>query len=286
MKRLLSLLSILVLVGLACQQEPIMQSVPETGKASVKPNLAKSTGEKQVQSLEDITQCTSGHMGPAHQHETSYDYANCHGYAMRIKLGGGSSCVPARTIASSISTAFFQNYSYSFSSLQTGDIVSWPDHSAIINFRGLSTSLTKISHANFDLNGLIRDDDPLQFAIDRLGPPTTIWRPKTSNPCTPPPPTPPAAPFINTAIYQNHPQIYWNAVSGATGYKIYRAYGSATGSYVLIATITATSYTDTGHTIYSGIGAKVYVYYKVKAYNSGGDSPYSNYRQFTCNSDL
>ena len=65
------------------------------------------------------------------------------------------------------------------------------------------------------------------------------------------------------------PMLTWNAVSGATSYKVYRA-TSQKGTYSLLGTVTATSYTNTG------AKAGVTYYYKVKAVNSAGESAYSN----------
>lgn len=93
------------------------------------------------------------------------------------------------------------------------------------------------------------------------------------------PPPPPAAPSINHDVENNHPKIYWSAVSGATGYKIYK---SGDGSqYYHIDTISSTSFVDIGENLFSGSGNKRYAYYKVKAYNAGGDSPFSNVKVFT-----
>jgi len=64
--------------------------------------------------------------------------------------------------------------------------------------------------------------------------------------------------------------ISWSSVSGATGYYIYRN-TSSSGTYEQVGTSTTTSYTDTyldGGTTY---------YYKMAAYNSGGESSQSSY---------
>ena len=58
-------------------------------------------------------------------------------------------------------------------------------------------------------------------------------------------------------------------MSGATSYKVYRA-TSQNGTYSLLGTVTATSYTNTG------AKAGTTYYYKVKAVSSAGESAYSN----------
>ena len=61
--------------------------------------------------------------------------------------------------------------------------------------------------------------------------------------------------------------LKWNAVTGATGYEVYRA--GTDGKYSKITTVTSTSYVDTNvknNTQYS---------YKIKAYNAAGASAFS-----------
>ena len=81
----------------------------------------------------------------------------------------------------------------------------------------------------------------------------------------------PAAPVvkIGNSATSGKPMLTWNAVSGATSYKVYRA-TSQNGTYSLLGTVTATSYINTG--------AKdgVTYYYKVTAVNDSGESAYSN----------
>ena len=81
----------------------------------------------------------------------------------------------------------------------------------------------------------------------------------------------PSAPVvkIGNSATSGKPMLTWNAVSGATSYKVYRA-TSQNGTYSLLGTVTTTSYINTG--------AKdgVTYYYKVKAVNSAGESAYSN----------
>ena len=81
----------------------------------------------------------------------------------------------------------------------------------------------------------------------------------------------PSAPVvkIGNSASSGKPQLTWNAVSGATSYKVYRA-TSQNGTYSLLGTVTATSYTNTG------AKAGTTYWYKVKAVNSAGESAYSN----------
>ena len=81
----------------------------------------------------------------------------------------------------------------------------------------------------------------------------------------------PAAPVvkIGNSASSGKPMLTWNAVSGTTSYKVYRA-TSQKGTYSLLGTVTATSYTNTG------AKAGMTYYYKVKAVNSAGESAYSN----------
>ena len=83
-------------------------------------------------------------------------------------------------------------------------------------------------------------------------------------------PLPPAAPTV-TMTYSDsgQPKLTWNAVSGATSYRVFRSESRGTG-YSLLGTTTATSYTNTGAAV-----GKTY-YYRVKAVNSVGTSGYSN----------
>ncbi len=81
----------------------------------------------------------------------------------------------------------------------------------------------------------------------------------------------PAAPVVKIghSAASGKPMLTWNAVSGATSYKVYRA-TSQNGTYSLLGTVTATSYTNTG------AKAGTTYWYKVKAVNSAGESAYSN----------
>ncbi len=73
--------------------------------------------------------------------------------------------------------------------------------------------------------------------------------------------------------------VAWNPVSGAAGYKLYRA-ASASGTYSQIASPTGTSYTNIGLT------SNTTYYYKVRATNAGGDSPLSGYASGTTLNNL
>ena len=81
----------------------------------------------------------------------------------------------------------------------------------------------------------------------------------------------PSAPVVKIghSAASGKPMLTWNAVSGATSYKVYRA-TSKSGTYSLLGTVTATSYTNTG------AKAGTTYWYKVKAVNSVGESAYSN----------
>ena len=83
-------------------------------------------------------------------------------------------------------------------------------------------------------------------------------------------PLPPAAPTV-TMTYSDSgkPKLTWNAVSGATSYRVFRSESRGSG-YSLLGTTTATSYVNTGAAV-----GKTY-YYRVKAVNSVGTSGYSN----------
>ncbi len=81
----------------------------------------------------------------------------------------------------------------------------------------------------------------------------------------------PSAPVvkIGNSAASGKPMLTWNAVSGATSYKVYRA-AAESGSYSLLGTVTVTNYTNTG------AKAGVTYYYKVTAVNDSGESAFSN----------
>ena len=81
----------------------------------------------------------------------------------------------------------------------------------------------------------------------------------------------PSAPTGVTATAQSSStvSVSWNAVSGATSYKVYYA-TSSSGSYQLDGTSNTTSYTSSGWSSLS------YAYFKVTAVNSAGESAHSS----------
>jgi fibronectin type 3 domain-containing protein len=68
----------------------------------------------------------------------------------------------------------------------------------------------------------------------------------------------------------NSVKASWTAVSGMSGYEIYRS-TSSTGTFTKIATTTSTSYIDTS------LSAGTAYYYKVRAYKTGTQTTYSNF---------
>jgi fibronectin type 3 domain-containing protein len=91
----------------------------------------------------------------------------------------------------------------------------------------------------------------------------------TINGTTPPPPPPLEAPtgLVATAG-DSSVLVSWNAVSGATGYRVLRG-TSSTGPYVQVADQVGRSYTD------SGVVNGTTYYYVVRAYDSTQESPNS-----------
>ena len=79
------------------------------------------------------------------------------------------------------------------------------------------------------------------------------------------------APVLNIglSVSSGKPMLAWDAVPGATSYRIYRSTSRDSG-YSLLATTTSTSYVNT-----SAAKGTTY-YYRVKACNAAGLSPYSN----------
>jgi hypothetical protein len=92
---------------------------------------------------------------------------------------------------------------------------------------------------------------------------------------TPLPPTPPAAPtgLGATAVSSSQINLNWTDNSdNETGFRIERCTGDGCNTFAQIATVGAnvTSYSNTG------LSASTTYKYRVRAYNSGGDSAYSN----------
>jgi len=85
----------------------------------------------------------------------------------------------------------------------------------------------------------------------------------------------PSAPTGVTATRQSASNVYitWNAVSGATSYKVYWSY-TYSGTYSLAGTTSSTNYTD------SGWGASETGYIKVSAVNSAGEGSQSSAASF------
>ncbi|WP_027623379.1 glycosyl hydrolase family 18 protein [Clostridium lundense] len=85
------------------------------------------------------------------------------------------------------------------------------------------------------------------------------------------PPTPPTS-LTYSNVTANEVTLNWQSVSGATGYKIYRATSNDT-NYTLIATISSNTYKNTA------LSSNTKYWYFVRAYNSYGtslDSPHIN----------
>ena len=81
----------------------------------------------------------------------------------------------------------------------------------------------------------------------------------------------PSAPTgVNATAGDDYINIYWNSVSGADEYKVYRS-TSANGSYTGISYTTNTSYTD------EDVKSGTTYYYKVTAWNEAGESAKSEY---------
>ena len=100
--------------------------------------------------------------------------------------------------------------------------------------------------------------NPWNFTTDKVTGNTTLyakWKVVT-----------PVSPTGLTAASQgyNSISIKWGAVTGASGYEVYRSTSNG-GTYTLISTTNATNYTDTGLTTGSNY------YYKVKAYRNVGN---------------
>ena len=80
-----------------------------------------------------------------------------------------------------------------------------------------------------------------------------------------------AKPVVSASLSQGNPEITWEAVKGATKYRIYRS-DAKDGTYKLIKTTLGLSYADTSSELVDGNN----YYYKVKAVNTYGYSAFSN----------
>ncbi|GHV80194.1 hypothetical protein AGMMS49944_19850 [Spirochaetia bacterium] len=87
-----------------------------------------------------------------------------------------------------------------------------------------------------------------------------------------PPPTPTGVYASAVSSSSSGITVSWGAVTTAAGYRIYRS--TESGSYTQVGTVShpTTSYTDTG------LSSNTTYYYKVSAYNSGGESTQSSYK--------
>ena len=81
----------------------------------------------------------------------------------------------------------------------------------------------------------------------------------------------PAAPVVTAgnSATSGKPMLTWNAVSGATSYKVYRA-TSQNGTYSLLGSVTTTTYVNTG------AKANTTYYYKIVAVKGTAVSDFSN----------
>jgi subtilisin family serine protease len=96
----------------------------------------------------------------------------------------------------------------------------------------------------------------------------------------PPPPPPPAAPsnLVATAVSESRINLAWaDNSTDETGFKIERCTGSGCVDFAQIASVSAnvTSYSNTG------LQSSTPFSYRVRANNTGGDSPYSNTAEAT-----
>jgi fibronectin type 3 domain-containing protein len=83
------------------------------------------------------------------------------------------------------------------------------------------------------------------------------------------PPSPPAN-IILTVLSSSSIKIDWDTVSGATGYKIYRALTS-TGTYTTIVSTSETNYTD------NGLESGTTYFYKISSVRNNGEGALSNF---------
>jgi hypothetical protein len=90
----------------------------------------------------------------------------------------------------------------------------------------------------------------------------------------------PAKPVLQAdgATSDNRPKYKWTAVPGATSYKVWRRKGSS-GNWDMVANTSATFFTDDDgvYTVRTGIyNERKEYFYRMKAYDSMGESPYSD----------
>ncbi len=114
--------------------------------------------------------------------------------------------------------------------------------------------------------------DPWEALPGTPTPSFWLWK-ISASPCTQqhqPPPQPPNPPSNLSAVAASSSQVNlsWSS-NGGDGFYIERKTG-ASGSYGQIVQLTATSYQD------SGLSQNTNYYYRVRAYNSSGNSGYSN----------
>ncbi|WP_180247630.1 SpoIID/LytB domain-containing protein [Bacillus sp. AFS031507] len=132
---------------------------------------------------------------------------------------------------------------------------------AMDNSDGDVTSAIKI-------NGLVNSKTPGVYTLtytvtDSSGNETTVTRQITVTLASP-------ANLKAVASTYNSVNLSWSAVSGSSGYEIYRS-TSSTGTYTKIASTTSTSYSSTS------LNTGTAYYYKVRAYKTVTPSAYSGY---------
>lgn len=79
-----------------------------------------------------------------------------------------------------------------------------------------------------------------------------------------------AAPTVKYSAVVDYLTVSWNGISGASGYRLYKA-SSSNGKYKLIKTTKAKSYTD------KAVSRNATYYYKVRAYRNSNGKKYGRY---------
>jgi hypothetical protein len=180
--------------------------------------------------------------------------------------------------------AYFTYIPYDFDDVEFGDIIEFTGPGHHVAFVGTTY---KYVYDRNRVNDVQLGPSPIADVEAEQG---SAWRIyKISDNIDypdPPDPPPPPAPYILGEMDPNHPYIYWEEISNADSYKIYKRRDSSYpwdpyGTYTLHTTIEGIEYTDYSEYRYLGSGPKVKVYYKVVATNEQGDSDFSNYKQFT-----